>query len=426
LPEDWLYIILLLILIGISALLSAVESAISAMSRIRVRYLVEQDAPGAKALDSLLTHPSRLMTAVIIFDNAANIAAVSIATLLISRYLDSFVVLVSAGIMLFIILVFGELIPKTFGTRRAESLSLRSAIMLDILSTVISPIARVLTFIANIFIKLAGGRPIKELPVVSEEEMMGIAGAGEEEGIIEEEEKELIHSIFEFGDTIVREVMVPRMDMIAVSADAPIEEVLALIIKEGHSRIPVYEDTVDNVIGIIYAKDLLIQLNKGKVDVPIKRLMRPAYYVPELKKVDELLRELQKKRLHMAVVVDEYGGTAGLVTIEDLLEEIVGEIFDEYDLEETLIEYIDERTIRMDARVHIDEANEILNAKFARNDIDTIGGFAYSLFGRIPSVGEEIKFEGFTFKVEKVIGRRISKILIVIEETAEEESREVG
>ncbi|MBE0448440.1 MAG: HlyC/CorC family transporter [Actinobacteria bacterium] len=423
---DWLYIILLIILVGLSALLTAVESAMAAISRIRVRYLVEQNVPGARALDSLLEHPSRLMTSIILLDNAANITSVSIATLLAVRYLDSFIVLASAGTMLFIVLIFGEIIPKTFGARHAESLSLRSAIALDIISRILSPIARVFTFIASVIIRLTGGRPIKELPVVSEEEAISMISAGEEEGMIEEEEKELIHSIFEFGDTVVREVMVPRMDMVAVSADAPIEEVLSLIIREGHSRIPVYEDTVDNVIGVIYAKDLLIQVQKGNIDVPPKKLMRPAYYVPELKKVDELLRELQKKRLHIAIVVDEYGGTAGLVTIEDLLEEIVGEIFDEYDLEETLIEYIDDRTIRMDARVNIDEANEILKANLSRDDIDTVGGFVYSLFGRIPNVGEEASFEGFTFKVEKIIGRRISKILITREETGEEESREVG
>ncbi|MDI6816081.1 MAG: hemolysin family protein [Actinomycetota bacterium] len=424
---DWLYVVLVIILVGLSAALTAVESAISSMSRIRLRYLVEQEAPGAGALESLMSHPSRLMTAMILLDNSANIAAVSIATLLATRYLDSFVVVISTVLMLFLILVFGEIIPKTFGARRTESLSLRAAIALDVLSKALGPIARIFTFVANIFIRLFGGRPIKELPVISEEEIMGMVGAGEEEGIIEEEEKELIHSIFEFGDTIVREVMVPRMDMVSVSADAPIEEVLSLVIKEGHSRIPVYEETVDNIIGIIYAKDLLMQMHKGKIDVPIKRQMRPAYYVPELKKVDDLMRELQKKRLHMAIVVDEHGGTAGLVTIEDLLEEIVGEIFDEYDLEETLIEFIDNHLVRMDARVHIDEANELLGTGFSRADIDTIGGFVYSLIGRTPTAGEEVRFEGFVFKVEKVTGRRISKILISREESEEEaESLEVG
>lgn len=423
----WLYIIAIIVLIGFSALFTAIKSAIRAVSRLRVRYLVEQGVGGAKALETLLAHPGRLLSSIILIDNIVNIAAVSIATLLTATFLNvsGLVILVSTGAMLFVILIFGEIVPRTFGVRHAEFLSLKTAAFLDILSTILSPVIGMFTAIANVFIRIFGGKPIKELPVAAEEEIISITGVGEEEGVIEEEEKELIHSIFEFGDTVVREVMVPRMDMVTVSVDAPIEEVLSLIIREGHSRIPVYEDTVDNIIGIVYAKDILIQMSKGNIDMLLRRLMRPAYYVPESKKVDELLRELQKKRLHMAIVVDEYGGTAGLITIEDLLEEIVGEIFDEYDLEETLIEFIDERTIRMDARVNIDEANELLNTNLSSDDIDTIGGFVYSLFGRIPKPGEEVRFEDLTLKVEKVIGRRISKILITREEVKEEEGKEV-
>ncbi len=418
---EWFYIdiALIIIFVGLSAFFTAIRSALRSVSPIRIRYLAEQGVRGAKTVEQFLDRPGRLLSSLILIDNTSNIAAVATATLISVRYLKTLVVLVPVVVMLFVVLIFGEIVPRTFGTRYAETLSLRTAGLLSFISRVLSPLTALFIAIANIFIRLFGGKPIRELPVMTEEELM--AGA-EEEGVIEEEEKELIHSIFEFGDTIVREVMVPRMDMVAVNADAPIEEVLSLVIREGHSRIPVYEETVDNVIGIIYAKDLLIQMNKGNIDIPLRRLMRPAYYVPELKKVDGLLRELQKKRLHMAIVVDEYGGTAGLVTIEDLLEEIVGEIFDEYDLEETLVEYIDENTIRMDARVNIDEANEILNIDLSRDDINTIGGFVYSLIGRIPKIGETVSFGGYTFKVEKTIGRRISKILITKEEAKEKEA----
>ncbi|HEY3374832.1 MAG TPA: hemolysin family protein [Candidatus Aquicultor sp.] len=418
----WLYIILIIVLVGISAVLTAIRSAVRAVSRLRIRYLVEQDNPSAKTLEKLLAHPSRFMSSLILIDNAANIGAVATATLLVDIYLHVYVVLISTIIMTFLILVFGEIVPRTYGVRNAEGLALRSAGLLNMLSVILSPFSRLFIAIANVFVRLFGGKAIKEIPVAIEEEM-GLSH-NEEEGVFEEQE--LIHSIFVFGDTIVREVMVPRIDMVAVDVDAPIEEVLAIIIHEGHSRIPVYEDTVDNIIGIIYAKDILIQMSKGTIDVPLRQLMRPVYYVPELKKVNELLRELQKKRLHMAVVVDEYGGTAGLVTIEDLLEEIVGEIFDEYDLEETLIEIIDERTIRMDARVNINEANELLNANLSGDNVDTIGGFVYGLFSRIPSSGEEARFNGLTFRVEKVIGRRISKVLITKEEAPTEEGQEAG
>jgi putative hemolysin len=419
---DWLFIVLIIILIGISALLTAFRTALRAVSRLRVRYLSEQDAPGAKTLENLIVKPSRLMSSLILIDNSSNILAVALATAYATSYFADYAALIASASMIFLILIFGEIVPRTYGIRRAESIALKTAGFLNLLARVFSPVTMLFISIANIFVKLFGGKPIDELPVATEEELISMVGAGEEEGVIEEEEKELIHSIFEFGDTIVREVMVPRMDMVAVGVDASIEEVLSFIIKEGHSRIPVYQDTVDNVIGIIYAKDLLVQLSKGKIDVPLQKLVRPVYYVPESKKSSELLRELQKKRLHMAVVVDEYGGTAGLVTIEDLLEEIVGEIFDEYDLEEILIEHTGEDTVRMDARVNINEANELLNANLTSDEVDTIGGFVYGLFGHIPKPGEEARFENLVFKVEKVIGRRISKILITKEKAAEAKS----
>jgi CBS domain containing-hemolysin-like protein len=386
-----------------------------------VRYLAEQNAPGAKMLENLIVKPSRLMSSLILIDNSSNILAVALATALVSNYLHDYAVIISSFAMIFLILIFGEIVPRTIGIRKAEPIALKTAGFLNFIARVFSPITKLFIAIANVFVRIFGGNPIEELPVATEEELISMVGAGEEEGVIEEEEKELIHSIFEFGDTIVREVMVPRMDMVTVSVDSSIEDVLSFVIKEGHSRIPVYQDTVDNIIGIIYAKDLLIQLSKGKIDIPLKKLVRPVYYVPESKKSAELLRELQKKRMHMAVVVDEYGGTAGLVTIEDLLEEIVGEIFDEYDLEETMIEHID-GGVRMDARVNLDEANELLNAHFESDEVDTIGGFAYGLFGHIPKPGEETKYDHYVFKVEKVIGRRISKILITKEESAEAEA----
>jgi CBS domain containing-hemolysin-like protein len=418
---DWLFVVLIFIFIGISAILTAFRTALRAVSRLRVRYLAEQNAPGAKMLENLIVKPSRLMSSLILIDNSSNILAVALTTALVSNYLHDYAVIVSSFAMIFLILIFGEIVPRTIGIRKAEPIALKTAGFLNFIARAFSPITKLFIAIANIFVRIFGGNPIEELPVATEEELISMVGAGEEEGVIEEEEKELIHSIFEFGDTIVREVMVPRMDMVTVSVDSSVEDVLSFVIKEGHSRIPVYQDTVDNIIGIIYAKDLLIQLSKGKIDIPLKKMVRSVYYVPESKKSAELLRELQKKRMHMAIVVDEYGGTAGLVTIEDLLEEIVGEIFDEYDLEETMIEHID-GGVRMDARVNLDEANELLNAHFESDEVDTIGGFAYGLFGHIPKPGEEAKYDHYVFKVEKVIGRRISKILITREEPAAAEA----
>jgi CBS domain containing-hemolysin-like protein len=234
----------------------------------------------------------------------------------------------------------------------------------------------------------------------------------EEEEEIEEEERELIHSVFEFGDTVVREVMVPRPDMVTVRADASLDEAMETILKAGYSRVPIYEGDTDNIVGVLYAKDLLKRIHESKEGAKVSELGRPPIFVPEQKKVAELLREMQSRRIHMAIVVDEYGGTAGLVTIEDLIEEIVGEIVDEYDQEEPLVEPIDENTIRVDAKMPIDEVNELLGADLPHDEWDTVGGLVFGLTGRVPAVGEKVRYDSLEFVTERVTGRRIQKVVI--------------
>jgi len=411
------------ILLVLSAFSSASETALASVSHIRVKRMLEEKTKGAETLNNLLAHPSRFLAAILILNNLVNIAAASLATVLAVRYFEylglrlyaGYITGISTGIVTFLVLVYGEITPKTYAAQNAEKVSLLVARPVSFLVTILFPVARVFIAIANFFTKLLGGKTMREGPFLTEEEMKTMVTVGEEEGVIEEEEKEMIHSIFEFGDTIVKEVMVPRMDMVCVENTASAEDVLGIITKEGFSRIPVYEESIDNIIGIVYAKDLLMvdKSGKEKMTISVKTLMRPAYYIPETKKVNELLRELQKKRQHMAIVVDEYGGTAGLVTIEDLLEEIVGEIFDEYDLEEVLIEEVDENNVRVDARVNLDKINEFLEMALPEEyEFETIGGFVYSLVGKIPMAGEKIEYDNLIFTVEKLVGRRISKILI--------------
>jgi CBS domain containing-hemolysin-like protein len=236
--------------------------------------------------------------------------------------------------------------------------------------------------------------------------------AGEEEGVIEREEQAMIASIFEFGETLVREVMVPRIDIVAIDAETSLEEAVKVILEAGHSRIPVYRENIDNIIGLLYAKDLLQYFAEGRTDVDITKILRPAYFVPETKKVDELLQELQQRRVHMAIVVDEYGGTAGLVTIEDLLEEIVGEIQDEYDAEEPLVEEVNENEFVFNARVDLDEVNKRLRVELPNEGGDTLGGFIYSQLGRVPRPGEVISFNGLTLEVLTVEGQRIGRVRV--------------
>ncbi|HSJ55211.1 MAG TPA: hemolysin family protein, partial [Anaerolineae bacterium] len=247
---------------------------------------------------------------------------------------------------------------------------------------------------------------------VTEEEIRTLVDAGEEEGVLEEEEKEMIYSIFDLGDTMTREVMVPRIDVVALEVTTPLLEALETIMQAGHSRIPVFRETVDNVEGVLYAKDLLPYLRDGRTDVPLKGLLRDAYFVPETKKASELLPDLQQRRVHVAIVVDEYGGVAGLVTIEDLLEEIVGEIQDEYDTEEPFVEFVDENEYVFDARVDLDDLNRLMDVSLPTEDNDTLGGFIYTELGKVPAPGDQVAFGNMEFVVESVAGRRIRKVRV--------------
>jgi putative hemolysin len=234
--------------------------------------------------------------------------------------------------------------------------------------------------------------------------------AGEEEGIIEEEEQEMIYSIFEIGETLAREIMVPRIDVVAITAATPVKEALDIILEVGHSRIPAYEETIDNIVGILYARDLLAHFRDGEPEIALRDMLRPAYFIPEAKKVDQLLEELQQRKVHIAIVVDEYGGTAGLVTIEDILEEIVGEIQDEYDAEEPFIEVITPNEVVFNARVDLDDVNRLLEIELPTTESDTLGGLIYSQLGRVPTVGDEVLIDGVRLSVLSVAGRRIKKI----------------
>jgi gliding motility-associated protein GldE len=418
--SSFFYALGLFFLVLVSAFSSASETALTSISRIKVKHLAEEEVVAAKYLEELLEHPNRFLATILFINNLVNIGAASLATVLAANYFRHFAAGIATGITTIIILIYGEITPKSFAVQNAERIALLVAKPIRIACRVLFPVVRIFISISNFFIKILGGKTLKEGPFITEEEIKTIVSVGEEEGVIEEEEREMIHSIFEFGDTITREVMVPRTDMVCVEGNMSLQEVLGLIMLEGHSRIPVYEESVDNILGIVYAKDLLSYLNEGKFNVSLKDLMRQAYFIPETKKVSDLLRELRKKKIHIAIVVDEYGGTAGLVTIEDLLEEIVGEIFDEYDLEETMIETIDENTVLVDARVGIDEINELLAVSLPDCECDTIGGFVFNLFGKVPIEGEKIKFEQLNFTIQKIGGRRIQKILISKEKQEDE------
>lgn len=307
----------------------------------------------------------------------------------------------------------GEAWPRALGARYAEPLSLPAAATLAAVRGVLAPLRR----LAEGLSPRAGGRGA---PLIDEAVLRTMVDAGEEGGAIEATEKEMIISIFELHDTVVGEIMVPRPDMVAIPVHAALDEALNVILQAGYSRIPVYEGTVDHIVGVLYAKDLLRLLRDGVREASLAELLRPPYFVPEGKRIVDLLREMQQRKVHMAIVVDEYGGVAGLVTIEDILEEIVGEIQDEFDRsEEPLVLPLDAHTYLFDGRVDLDEAREVLGAALPTEGADTLAGYVYERLGRIPAVGETFVEEGLEFRVEEVLGRRIRKIRVRRGEPAE-------
>jgi CBS domain containing-hemolysin-like protein len=299
--------------------------------------------------------------------------------------------------------------PKTFAIQQTDRVALVLAPLIVSLGRLVGPLATGLVKLANVIMP---GKGLPQGPFITENEIRALAEVASDEEQIEEEEKELIHSIFEFGDTIVREVMVPRPDIVAVEADKTLHDVQALVLRHGFSRIPVFQDDLDNVVGFVFAKDVLKALYQGKADMPLTDIVRPAHFVPESKKVADLLREMQQEKFHIALVTDEYGSVSGLVTLEDLLEELVGEITDEYDREEPPVVDLGNGVYRVDGRLGIDEVNELLDTELPDEEWDTVGGLMLGLLGSIPEQGEEVTFQDLVFKAEKVNGRRIAQVLI--------------
>jgi CBS domain containing-hemolysin-like protein len=330
------------------------------------------------------------------------------------------VTLVAAGFtLLYFVLV--EAMSKTFGVLHSDRAALAVAPLVWFLGRVLAMPTRALIGLANV---LLPGRGLKQGPFVSEADLRSMAEVGHEEGSIELEEKDLIHSIFEFGDTIVREVMVPRPDITAIEGDRTLRDVQALVLEHGYSRIPVYQEDLDDVVGMVFAKDVLKALHQGKQDMPLRDIVRQAHFVPEQKKVADLLREMQRQKFHIALVTDEYGSVSGLVTLEDLLEELVGEITDEYDREEPEVVEVGDGTFRVDGKVAIDEVNELLDVELPDEEWDTVGGLMLGLLGAIPDEGQEVAYQNLVFTAEKVQGRRIAKVLISRREVVEDAEQE--
>jgi CBS domain containing-hemolysin-like protein len=415
---SWLWpVVVFLVVFG--SVLAVAEASLTRMSRVRALSLVEQKRRNAIVLERIESDPPRYLNAIYLMvmfvQNGSAILVAILAEHTFGRVWISIVSIVFT--LLYFVLV--EAMSKTFGVLHSDRAALAVAPLVWGLGRLLSGPTRLLIGLANV---LLPGKGLKQGPFVSEAELRAMAEAGTEEGTIEEEEVEMIHSIFEFGDTIVREVMVPRPDIVGIAADRTLRDVQALVLQHGYSRVPVYEGDLDNVLGLVYAKDVLKALHQGKHDMPLRDAVREAHFVPESKKVADLLREMQKEKFHIALVTDEYGSLVGLVTLEDLLEELVGEIADEYDREEPVVAQVGPGVFRVDGKVGIDEVNELLDVELPDEEWDTVGGLMMGLLGEIPEEGTEVAFRNLVFKAERVNGRRIAKILITRREEEEEPS----
>ncbi len=399
-----------------AAFTASAETSLTAVSRIRLRARREEGDRAAAAIERLHRRPNRYLGAILVLNTVAVIVASTAATLLAVQSFGSAAAFWSTIALSVLVLVACEIGPKTYALAHTERVARALVRPISALTVLLGPLVSLLTLLPHLVTRLGRGGPVPRGPFLSEDELKLLVAVGEEEGVVEEGEREMIHGIFEMTDKAVREVMVPRVEMAAVDASRPLGDAVQLVLTHGHSRIPVYEETIDNIVGVVYAKDLLRArtLAAGAREPQLREVARPAVFTPESKRVGELLHEMQVANVHLVIVVDEYGGTAGLATIEDVLEEIVGPIRDEYDQAEAEeVQLIGPAEALVSGRAALDDVNELLHLELAGDDFDSLGGYVYARLGRIPAVGDTLDVaDGITLTVEAVRRQSIRTIRV--------------
>ncbi|MDQ2663777.1 MAG: hemolysin family protein [Candidatus Eremiobacteraeota bacterium] len=411
----WYEVAALAALIVLAAFFAASEAALVSMSRLRAKTLMERGLKNAQALLHLVDDRNRFLTSVLIGNTIVLLAADSLSTYLFIRAGVPHAPLVSTALMAILLLLFGEIMPKTIAVSSSERWALTLAPPMRIAASFLTPVVKAFLFVTNLLLRPFGIRGTENM-FVTDDDIRALVNVGVEQKVLEEQEREMIHSIIEFGDTIVREVMTPRPNVVAVSLDDSPRRALDVVIAEGYSKLPVYHESKDDIQGIVHDRELLISLANGTISTtPLRMLMRPATHVPENKKVAEMLRAMQRDKFSMAIVVDEYGGTAGVVTMEDLLEEIVGEIRDEHDADETEpVQIVSEFEAIVDSGVNIEDVNAKLGTHLPHEEFETIGGFTVGRLGRLPNEGESIDVDERThLVVERMRGRRILSVRVL-------------
>ena len=414
--EIILYLVLLFVCLLLSAFFSGSETAFISLQRIRVEYLVSTKVKGADRVARMIQQPEKLLSTILLGNNFVNTAAAALGTAVaVSIWGEQGILIATIGVTI-LLLIFSETTPKTIANRHAEKLSLILARPIEMLSWLLTPFVITLSWIASGFSKLVGGTPVPR-SLASEEEIRTMISVGHKEGTVEKDEAEMLHKVFDFGNRPVREVIVPRTEVVSVEKGTTLADFLTIYAQSPLSRFPVYEDNMDNVVGILSVKDVLMSQAKGTIsnEGVIDDLIRPAYFVPETKRINELFAEMRDKNYRMSVVIDEFGGTAGIVSLSRLVEEIVGPVGDELAEAEKEYEAINEYTFQIDGSMRIEEANEEMELELPEGDYETVAGFVFNLLGHIPKPGEQLRYKGLKLVITEMRGVKIEKILLTKE-----------
>ncbi|MEO7429208.1 MAG: hemolysin family protein [Acidimicrobiales bacterium] len=406
--DDWLLAGVVVVLFLFSIVLAVAETALTRVSKAKAQALAETAGKRGEALLSLVEHQEWLNPTLLLVLSTQLVQAATLGVLA-GRVLGGWGVVGATALNVTLFFVVAEVAPKTWAIQHTERAALAAAPPIKALAGwgPLRLLSRGLIGLTNV---LLPGKGLKRGPYTSEEELLAVADLAVEDAVIEAEERQLIESVIELGDTVVREVMVPRTDMVTVTADFRVVDAMEVVILNGYSRIPACGDGIDDVVGIVHAKDLMRAERDGNEERAVSELARPAKFVPETKGVADLLREMQVERFHMAIVIDEYGGTAGLITLEDIIEELLGEIVDEFDVEDPMIEPLPGGDVRVNARMALDEVNDLIHAQLPEGDWDTIGGLLLSELGHVPAEGEDVEVDGWRLTAQRVQGRRIGHV----------------
>lgn len=404
--------ILLVLLVFMSAFFSSSETALINMSKIRLKHLVKEKVKNADKLEKLYEDSNKLIGAILIGNNIVNVATSSIATIITTSRFSNAGLGISVGLTTLVILIFGEITPKNLALKNSESISLFVAPIILFLVRIFTPILFILNSISNLLSALLGQRNDDKKPTITQDELKTIVDVSNQEGVLETDETEMIQNIFEFKDLTVDDIMIQRRDIVAISADMSYDEIIDVFKNKQLSRLPIYEDTIDDIIGVLYAKDLFFT-EQSKEDFDIKAVMREPVFVNEFVKISDFFKKMQQVKTHIAIVLDEYGGVAGIVTMEDLVESIVGDIYDEYDQQDEEVRKLKENIYVINGNSKLTEIQDLLQVELVSKDYESLGGYLMDKMGKIPTQGDIYEDENFKFIISSMDKNRINKVKVI-------------